>query len=171
MFKALIVLSLMFGAVGPLPSQQTARVETSLAGVTISMPMVEVRRILGVPTRVVDTPIEVDWIAGEREYYFDRDHLVIKVVEDYYQKPGMHSEHSSGVLGISVKGNGPVDKSIKTGLGLSLGDSAQTVRRLYGPTPQVKQHVQIHWANGNILDIDLDSHGRVAEIDLNLNQE
>jgi len=47
----------------------------------------------------------------------------------------------------------------------------QTVRRLYGRAPQVKQHIQIHWTNGNILDIDLDSNGMVSEIDLNLNQE
>jgi hypothetical protein len=134
--------------------------------------MTEVRRILGAPTRVVDTPIkDVAWRAGEREYHFVRDKFDIKVVEGYYQKPGMQSEHSSGVLGISVEGNGPVDKSPRTGLGLSLGDSVQTVRRLYGRAPQVKQHIQIHWTNGNILDIDLDSHERVSQIALSLNQE
>jgi hypothetical protein len=151
---------------------QSKRVETSLAGVKLGVPMTEVRRILRDPARVVDTPIkDVAFRAGEREYYFARDKLVIKVVEGYYQKPGMQSEHSSGVLGISVQGNGPVDKSIKTGLGLSLGDPVESVRRLYGRAPQVKQHIQIHWTNGNILDIDLDSHGRVSQIDLSLNQE
>jgi hypothetical protein len=134
--------------------------------------MTEIRRILGVPAQVVDTPNkEVAWRAGEREYYFDRDKLVIKVVEGYYQKPGMQSEHSSGVLGISVQGNGSVNESVKTGLGLSLGDSVDTIRRLYGQAPLVKQHIQIHWNNGNILDIDLDSHGRVKQIELSLNQE
>lgn len=151
---------------------QSKRAETSLVGINLGAPMTEVRRVLGTPTRVVDTPIkDVAWRAGEREYSFDRDHLVIKVVEDYYQKPGMQSEHSSGALGISVQGNGSVDRSNKTGLGLSLGDSAQTVRRLYGRAPQVKQHIQIHWSNGNILDIDLDPHGMVSQIALSLNQE
>ena len=151
---------------------QSKRAETSLAGISLGAPMTEVRRVLGVSTRIVDTPIkDVAWRAGEREYSFDRDHLIIKVVEDYYQKPGMQSEHSSGVLSISVQGDGPVDKSIKTGLGLSLGDSVQTIRGLYGKAPQVKQHIRIRWANGSILDIDLDSQGRVSEIDLSLNQE
>lgn len=151
---------------------QSKKAETSLAGINLGAPMTEVKHVLGTPTRVVDTPLkDVAWRAGERQYSFDRDHLVIKVVEDYYQKPGMQSEHSSGVLGISVQGNGPVDKSIKTGLGLSLGDSAQTVKRLYGQAPQVKRHIQIHWTNGSILDIDLNSDGKITEIDLSLNQE
>lgn len=170
MRKFIVISAILVAAI--TCTAQSKRVETSLAGVNLGAPMTEVRRILGVPTRVVDTPIkDVAWRAGEREYYFVRDKVVIKVLEGYYQKPGMQSEHSSGVLGISVQGNGPVDKSIRTGRGLSLGDSVQTVRRLYGRAPQVKQHIQIHWTNGNILDIDLDSNGMVSEIDLNLNQE
>jgi hypothetical protein len=169
--RKLIVISAILIAATTCVAQ-SKKVETSLAGVNLGAPMTEVRRILGSPTRVVDTPIkDVAWPAGEREYMFVRDKIVIKVVEDYYQKPGMHTEHSSGVLGISAQGSGPVDKPLRTGLGLSLGDSVQTVRKLYGRAPQVKQHIQIHWTNGNILDIDLDSHERVSEIELSLDQE
>jgi|HubBroStandDraft_1064217.scaffolds.fasta_scaffold10473_4 hypothetical protein len=134
--------------------------------------MTDVKRILGTPVRIVDAPTrDVAWQAGERNYYFDKDKAVIKVVEGYYQKPGMQSEHLSGVLSISIQGKGLVDRSVKTGLGLSLGDSVQTIKTLYGQAPQVGQHIQIHWANGSILDVDLDSQGRVTEIDLSLNPE
>lgn len=148
---------------------QSKRAETSLAGITIGAPLAEVRRMVGTPERIVDTPTkEVAWRAGEREYYFDMTQSEVKIVEDYYQKPGMQSEHSSGVLSISVQGN---SSSIKTGLGLSLGDSVKTINQLYGRAPLVKQHIQIHWTNGNILDIDLDPQGKVKQIELSLNQE
>lgn len=170
MRKYIVIMAILIAAITCMA--QSKRVETSLAGVNLGAPMTEVRRILGTPTRVVETPIkDVAWRAGEREYMFVRDKIVIKVVEGYYQKPGMQSEHSSGVLGISAQGSGPVDKPLRTGLGLSLGDSVQTVRKLYGRAPQVKQHIQIHWNNGNILDIDLDSNGMVSQIELSLNQE
>jgi hypothetical protein len=169
--QRLIVISAILAA-AITGTGQSKRAETSLGGIKLGAPMTEVRRLLGTPTRVVDTPIkDVAWRAGEREYTYDRDHLLIKVMEDYYQKPGMQSEHSSGVLGITVQSNGIPDRTIKTGLGLSLGDSAETVKKLYGQAPQVKQHIQIHWANGSILDIDLNSEGRITEIDLSLDQE
>ena len=170
MQKLVVIAVVLVAAIaGACPSK---RAETSLAGISLGVSMTEVRRALGTPTRVIDTPVrDVAWRAGEREYSFDRNHLVIKVVEGYYQKPGIRSEHSSGVLGISVQGDYPIDKSIKTGLGLTLGDSVQTVRRLYGQAPQVRQHIQIHWTNGSILDIDLNSEERVTGIDLSRDQE
>lgn len=169
--QRLILISAVI-AVAITGAGQSGRPETSLAGVTLGASISEVRRVLGDPTRVVDAPAkDVDWRAGERQYIFVRDHSVVKVLEGYYKKSGMQSEHSSGVVGIAVEGNGPLNKTIKTGLGLSLGDSVQTIRKLYGRVPLVERHFQIHWSNGSILDIDLDSQGKVSEIDLSLDQE
>lgn len=170
MRKSIVISIILVAAM--ICMAESKKAEMSLAGVSLGAPMTEVRRMLGVPTQVVDTPVkDVTWRAGEREYSFIRGRTVIKVLEGYYQKPGMQSEHSSGVLWISVQGVGPEDKSIKTGLGLSLGDTAKTVRKLYGQARQVKNHIQIYCANGSILDIDLSSQGRIVEIDLRVDQE
>jgi hypothetical protein len=168
--KSILILTILIAPV--VCTAQPKRAELSLAGVQIGAPLGKVKRILGVPMRVVDIPnSEFAWRAGEREYDFARGLLVVKVVEGYYQKPGMQSEHSSGVLSVAVQGTGSIDKSVKTGLGLTLGDSLQTIRRLYGQAPLVGKHIQIYWINGNILDIDLDSQGKVAQIELSVNQE
>src|SRR5208337_5541634 len=93
--KLIVIFVILVAAIPCMAKSE--KVETSLAGVNLGAPIKEVRHILGVPTRVVDLPIkDVAWRAGEREYYFVRDKIVIKVLEGYYQKPEMQSEHSSG---------------------------------------------------------------------------
>lgn len=169
MYRYVLIISILIGCI--TCTAQTQSAELSLAGVHLREPLTAVEHTLGSPLHVIDTPAkDISWRAGEREYEFVRGKSIVKVFEDYYQKPGMQSEHSSGVLDISIEGKGRVGKSLRTGRGLSLGDTAATVRKLYGRAPQVKDHIQIHWNHGGILEIDLDSRGKITEIELRLDQ-
>ena len=166
-----IITTILLAASFAHPAQRT-RAEVSLVGITLGESLTDVEAALGSPVRVTDTPIkDVTWRAGEREYDFDRQRIVIKVFEAYYQKPGMRSEHSSGVFSISIQGIVSHRHSVTTGRGLALVDSVDTIRKLYGQAPCVNNHVQLRWANGNVLDIDLDSRGKVREIELRQEEE
>jgi hypothetical protein len=81
--------------------------------------------------------------SGERNYLWTNGNAKMSVTTEYYVKDGKEVE--STTYAIEVVGETPTGDVGKTGSGLSLGDTLEKAKRIYGATFRKSQIYKTHF--------------------------
>jgi hypothetical protein len=178
MLTMILLTAMMTGNAAQSATALVARgtPEHLLSGVDIFGSINQVIARHGRPTRIEESSVRnVSSGAGLRTYIWVRESAELRVVAGHHidQKTGQEVE---GQIYVEVTGSRAFGDIGVTGAGLSLGDTYERAREIYGAYffwrthPEGQRFIVVEWENKTTLAITLDDKGKINRIILQPSQ-